>query len=148
MKRRDLLSLLVALPAAGLAPAAYPQGVSDMLKAVKDPLIGMLTSKLGITDNQAKGGMGSMFSLAKEKLSPANFSTLTTAVPTATGYMDTAKQLGAVAGPLNNMTGLNNAFAKLGISPEIAKQFVPLVTDYIGKLGGAGVQSLLAGVFK
>ena len=149
MKRRDLLSLLAAIPAAGFAPVGFTQGVKDLMSAVKDPLIGLLTSKLGVTDNQAKGGMGSMLTLAKEKMTPANFNQLASVIPTANGYMDSAKQLGAVGtSPLKDMSGLNAAFAKLGIKPEVAQQFVPLVTDYLGKIGGDSVKSLLASVFK
>jgi len=44
--------------------------------------------------------------------------------------------------------GLNGALGKLGMNPETVAKFTPTVTDYLGKAGGSGVQSMLAGVFK
>ena len=101
----------------------------------------MLMSNLGLTDNQAKGGMGSMLTLAKEKMSSGDFSKLTGLLPQASKYMDTAKQLGAVAGPLANMAGLNGAFSKLGMKAETASKFVPTVADYVGQIGGASART-------
>lgn len=149
MRRRDLLSMVAMAPLAGFAPmSGRAQSLSDLANVVKDPLIGMLTQKLGITDNQAQGGMGSLLTLAKEKMSGGNFSKLTSVIPTATKYMDTAKQLGAVAGPLKNMAGLNGAFSKLGMKADTAKQFVPTVTDYVGKIGGDSMKNMLLGALK
>jgi tartrate dehydratase beta subunit/fumarate hydratase class I family protein len=62
--------------------------------------------------------------------------------------MDTAKQLGAVAGPLVNKAGLNGALAKLGMKPETVSKFAPTVTDYLGKIGGDSAKNLLASALK
>jgi hypothetical protein len=143
MNRRELVLSLSLVPV-----ISHAQSLSDIAKAVKDPLIGMLTSKLGITDNQAKGGMGSLLSLAKEKMPADNYSKLTSLIPTASSYVDSAKQLGAVTGPLKNMTGLNGALSKLGIPPETVKLFVPTVADYVGKIGGEGAKNMLLAALK
>jgi len=143
MNRRNLLAMLALLPA-----VSRSQSLGDVLNAVKDPLIGMLTNKLGITDNQAQGGMGSLLTLAKERMKPNDFGKVTTLIPTATKYMDTAKQLGAVVGPLKNATGLNRAFSKLGMQADTAKQFVPTVTNYVGQIGGEPLKKMLTGVLK
>jgi hypothetical protein len=143
MNRRHMLLLLAALPM-----ASHAQSMSDLAGAMKDPLIAALTSKLGVTDNQAKGGMGSLLTLAKEKLGGGDFSKLTALIPQASKYMDTAKQLGAVAGPLVNKAGLNGALAKLGMKPETVSKFVPTVTDYLGKIGGDSAKNLLASALK
>jgi hypothetical protein len=143
MKRREFLIAVLSVPVIGQA-----QSLKDMAGALKDPLISMLSSKLGVTDKQASGGMGSMLTLAKENLGAADYSKLTSVLPQASSYLDSAKQQGAVTGPVSNMAGLNKAFAKLGIKPEVANQFVPLVTDYLGKIGGPTVKGLLDTVFK
>jgi hypothetical protein len=143
MNRRELLGLLAVLPV-----AAQAQSLKDMAGALKDPLISMLMSKLGLTDNQAKGGMGSMLTLAKEKMSSSDFSKITGLLPQATKYMDTAKQLGAVVGPLKNSAGLNGAFTKLGMKAETATKFVPTVTDYVGQIGGESAKNMLLGALK
>jgi hypothetical protein len=37
---------------------------------------------------------------------------------------------------------------KLGLSPEMAVKFVPVLTQYVESKGGAGVASLLGGALK
>jgi hypothetical protein len=145
MNRRIALLTLISIPA-----GVYAQGstLGSLAGALKDPLTSMLMSKLGITENQAKGGIGSYLTLAKEKLAKGDFEKVTSLVPGATKYMDTAKQLGAVAGPLGNLAGLNGALGKLGMKPETVAAFAPTVTDYIGKAGGSGVTSMLSGMLK
>ena len=45
------------------------------------------------------------------------------------------------------MAALNSTFSKLGIPPEAASQFVPVLTDYVGKVGGPEAANLLKGLF-
>ena len=143
MNRRLALAMLAALPL-----ASHAQTLSSLTTAMKDPLMKMLTSQLGVTEDQAKGGLGSYLTLLQEKLSKGDFDKIASLVPGASGYLDTAKKLGAVTGPLSNLAGLNGALGKLGMNPETVAKFTPTVTDYLGKAGGSGVQSMLAGVFK
>ena len=143
--RRAVLLGLVAMP---FASRAQIPDVSSLSSAMKNPLMGMLTSQFGITESQAGGGLGSYLTLAQEKLAKGDFDRLASFVPGASKYMELAKALGAVAGPLGNLAGLNGALGKLGFSPETASKFVPVVTDYLGKAGGSGMQSMLAGMLK
>lgn len=145
LDRRAVLLGLAALPFA--AHAQIPD-IGSLSSAVKNPLMGMLTSQLGITESQAGGGLGSYLTLAQEKLAKGDFDRLASFIPGASKYMDQAKALGAVAGPLQNLAGLNGALGKLGIEPETAAKFVPMVTDYLGKAGGSSMQSMLAGMLK
>jgi Protein of unknown function VcgC/VcgE (DUF2780) len=120
---------------------------SDVVKrgteAMSDSLPGLLQNQLGIDKDQAEGGLGSLLSLAGENLGAADFDKLKGLVPGASGYIDKAKSLGAITGPLKNLDGLNAALAKLGISPDVAAKFVPTVTNYLGKLGGEDAAKLL-----
>jgi hypothetical protein len=143
MNRRHLLLALAALPVVGFA-----QSLKDMAGALKDPLIALLMNQLGLTNNQATGGMGSLLTLAKGKMSTGDFGKVTSLLPQATKYMDTAKQLGAVVGPLTNSKGLNESFSKLGMNKATAAKFVPTVTDYVGKIGGEPTKNMLAAVLK
>ena len=68
-------------------------------------------------------------------------------IPGADKYLQAAKDLGAVTGPLKNIDGANSALASLGISPESISKFVPIVTDYLGKLGGDDAVATLQKVF-
>jgi len=116
--------------------------------SLSDPLMKSLTGSLGLTEAQAGGGIGSYLSLAQEKLAKGDFDKIASLVPGASKYIEQAKSLGAVTGPLGNLSGLTGALGKLGISPDVAAKFVPMVTDYLGKAGGSSVQKLLAGVMK
>ena len=69
-------------------------------------------------------------------------------VPGYAKYMDLAKTLGAVVGPLKNVTGLNGALGKLGMSTDTIAKFVPMVTNFMGKTGGSTVTNLMATVLK
>jgi hypothetical protein len=145
MNRRSILSTLLALP---FAAGAQTPSLGSLGSVLKDPLMKMLTSQLGVTENQAKGGVGSYLTLLKEKLAKGDFDKIAAYVPGASKYMESAKTLGAVAGPLKNVAGLSGALGKLGMKPEQQAQFTPTVTDYLGKLGGKNVQQMLATALK
>ena len=121
----------------------------DSLKAlVGDPLVGALKSALGVTDAQAQGGLGSILKLAQEKLSKGDFDKIAQVIPGSQKYLDAAKKLGAVTGPVTNSAGLDSAYSRLGIPPEKAAKFTPTVLDAVGKVGGESVRNLLAGALK
>jgi Protein of unknown function VcgC/VcgE (DUF2780) len=138
-----LLPLLVDAQTSDLLQDAQS---SDVLKGATEmggSLPALLTRQLGLDQNRAEGGLGSILSLASENLDAADFDKLTGLIPGASGYIDAAKNLGAVTGPLKNLAGLNGALAKLGISPDVAAKFIPTVTDYLGKVGGGDAVNLL-----
>jgi len=151
MNRRHIVLLLAGLPLAAQSithSIAQAQTLSNLASSLKDPLIAMLTSKLGITDNQAQGGMGSLLTLAKEKLPAADFTKFTNLIPAAGKYMEIAKTPGAVVGPLKNVAGLNGALGKLGMSSDAVKNFIPTVSNMLSSTGGATATNLLAKVLK
>jgi Protein of unknown function VcgC/VcgE (DUF2780) len=93
-------------------------------------------------------GVGSYLTLLQEKLAKGDFDKIASLVPGASGYLESAKKLGAVTGPLKDLQGLNGALGKLGMNAETVAKFTPAVTNYLGKLGGPNVQSMLAGALK
>jgi hypothetical protein len=143
-RRIALLITLLALPA--WASATDLESLTSSLKS--SPLTGMLTSQLGVTEKQATGGVGSILTLAQEKLIKGDFDKIAAVVPGASKYMDQAKKLGAVTGPIKDMNGLKAALGRLAMSPDTISKFVPAVSNFVGKAGGSEVGSLLAGVLK
>jgi hypothetical protein len=121
--------------AAAAAPAAAG-GLTDML-----------SSKLGLSPDQSKAGVGAILAYAEGALPSAEFQKISAAIPGAGDNIQAAKDAGGVTGPINDEAGLNAAFGKLGISPEIASQLVPTVTDYVGKVAGPDTANLLKGLF-
>ena len=145
------------LPLLLLAVSSLAQGQSmpsmddlksdDAMKSLESAaggsLSGLLQGQLGLTEDQADGSIGSLLSLAGEKLESGEFDKLAGMIPGADKYMDTAKSLGAVTGPLKSLDDLNKSLGALGISPETIEKFVPMVTEYVGKLGGDDAMGLL-----
>jgi hypothetical protein len=140
MHRRILLTGLMLAP---FGRASAENSVTSMLNSASNPLMGMLTSKLGVTQEQAEGGVGSMLKLAQEKLAKGDFDKVAKAIPGASGYLDKAKSLGAVTGALGNKEGLMGALGRLGISQDTANKFIPAVTSFVSKAGGSKVGNLL-----
>ena len=149
MQRRNfLVAFGIAAVSAPFSASAQNPINTDALKSSvmgsgSNALLGMLTSKLGVTQNQAEGGVGSILKLAQEKLVRGDFDQVAAVIPGAQGYLDKAKALGAFTGNIGNLAGLNGALGKLGISPEVASKFIPAVTNFVGKAGGSKVGSLL-----
>jgi hypothetical protein len=170
---------------------AAPTPKADL--ATQAGLTNTLTSKLGISEAQATAAVGSVLSLAKGKLSPADYDKLSGAIPGADKYLAAAPDIGAAAAPNAvtppsadstaavplpsadsaaagaaapgadvaaagadaaaaagksvGMSTLNSAFSKIGLPPETASQFVPVLTDYVGKVGGPEAANILKGLF-
>ena len=106
-------------------------------------------TKMGLTPAQASAGVGAVLAYAQNKLPAADFDKVASSVPGASQYIQSAKDAGAVSAdtPISDAAGLNSALGKLGISPEVANQFVPVVTDYISKAAGPEVGGAVKSLF-
>jgi hypothetical protein len=141
MQRRNLIT-------AGLALIALVAGVQPSTsRAAIDPFE-MAGKTLGLSKDQLQGGLGSVLKLAQEKLQKGDFDKVAGAIPGASGYLDKAKSLGAVSGPLKDLGGLNAALGKLGISPDTASKFLSELPGLVSKMGGEDVGKLLGSVLK
>jgi hypothetical protein len=147
MERRTLLIGLSLLSLVMTANAAA-QTLPGSLQSMANPLLGKLTSSLGVTQDQAEGGVGSILTLAQEKLAKGDFDKIAALIPGASGYLEKAKSLGAVTGPLLNGAGLNGALGKLGIDAATAAKFIPQVTKFVSKAGGSKLGGLLTNALK
>jgi hypothetical protein len=128
--------------------------------AVKNPspeLVSALTKELKVTPEQATGGAGSLFSLAKSRLKPEEFTKVAAAVPGMDGLLKAAPKqensmmsaaTSALPGKSSGLASVTNQFKALGLSPEMVSKFVPLLTKFVGGKAGAQVAELLAGVLK
>lgn len=139
-----LLAALVALAGlagSGCATAGLPSGITS------NPLVGALTSGLGVNPEQAVGGTGAMMGLAQSKLSPDQFGSITSAVP---GLGDITKAAGPLLGgsSMSSLADVQGAFSKLGMSPEMVGKFAPIIGDAISKGGGSQVAGLFTSLFK
>ncbi len=122
-------------------------------------LVGILVQQLGITPQQATGGAGSIFSFAKQSMSPASFGQVSSAVPEMSQLLAAAPALGgsssgagnlmrsaanALGGSsLGNMATLASSFQSLGMGSGMMNQFIPVILQYIQGTGGPSTMSLL-----
>ncbi len=125
-------------------------------------LIGTLKGQLGVSDDQARGGLGALLRVAREKLGQGDFARVEHQVPGASQMADAAPQpeggggltgaLGSLAGALGGgsagglgkLAGLAATFSKLGLDPSMIGKFVPLILSFVQSKGGEGAMQLLA----
>ncbi|HYK35546.1 DUF2780 domain-containing protein [Alloacidobacterium sp.] len=134
-----------AIPAYGLQPAS-PE------------LVGELAKGLSVTPQQATGGAGALFSLAKSRLSPTDFSKIAAVVPGMGSFLKAAPSAsegsglsgltGSLPSSVGGLASTATAFQKLGLSPGMVEKFVPILTNFVQAKGGANVASLLSGALK
>ena len=132
-------------------------------------LIQQLVSSLGVNEDQAKGGAGLLFNLAKDKLGAGDFQQLTDKIPGVSDLLGAAPApsaaasagggmmgaLGGVAsslgagglgdklGGLGNLANLASGFSQLGLSSDMVGKFVPVVLSFVQNQGGDSMKGLL-----
>jgi uncharacterized protein VcgC/VcgE DUF2780 len=176
VRKAGTLMVAVALGLVGCSKATQEGGAASDL-ASPAGLTNMLTSKLGISESQASMALGALLGEAKGKLSPGDYSKLEGALPGAEHYLsaaegagvlpsthevaaaapaadstvaaigDSAKAAAPAAGAAAGPSGLSAALSKVGLPPEAASQFVPVVTEYVGKVAGPDVANILKSAF-
>lgn len=144
-------------------------GGASLAFAGGSELVGLLTQQLGVTTPQAEGGAGAIFSTAKQKLSPEEYTQVSDSVPEATTLLSKAPEpksdsgmagtmgsaasalggsgssLGGAAATVGGMSALSDSFSSLGMSSDMVGKFTPIVLDYAKSKGGDAVMSLLKG---
>jgi hypothetical protein len=157
---KTVLTIICAL-AVGLMTTA----IAVPVHAESSGLISMLTSQLGVTNDQAEGGSGAILGYAKDQLSGDDYSKVTDAMPETEGLIDSApKKEGGLAGTLGSassllgggdkgksaagLAGLAESFSSLGLDSDMIGKFTPVILDYAKSKGGETVSSLLGGVLQ
>lgn len=123
-------------------------------------LIQKLISGTGVNQEQAEGGAGLLFQLAKDTLSSGDFSQITDAIPGVDSLVKKAPSndsggLGGLIGGLatalggegfGNIAELATGFSKLGLDPDMVAKFAPIVINFVQEKGGDTIADLLKGV--
>ena len=143
MAQLAVLGLVATALVAGAGCGSTSSTASTASTAMS--LADTLGKNLGLSTDQASGAIGSYLGYAQAKLPAADYSKVAAAVPGADGYVQKAKDLGAVTGDIGT-SGLSSAYSKLGISPEVASKVTPAISNYLGKTGGSAVQGLVKGL--
>jgi len=125
-----------------------------------DELIKLITSQLGINDDQAKGGAGLLFKFAKDKLSDGDFGQITDLLGNADELISAAPEASAASGLLGkvggllggkadglaDLAGLASGFKGLDLGGDMIGKFGGIIMDLIKSKGGGGAADLLKGL--
>ncbi len=147
------------LPSVGTAASTVGSIAGATPATAQAPsLVGILVQQLGITQQQATGGAGSIFSMAQQSMSPSSFGQVSQAVPGMSQLLSAAPALGgsgsligsaasALGGgsSLGNMAALASSFQSLGMDSGMMSQFIPVILQYVQGQGGSTTMSLLQG---
>ncbi len=127
--------------------------------SAESSLIELLTSQLGIENNQAEAGAGAIFRSAKSELNESDFGTIAKAVPEVYSLLDAAPKeetvsksigsltsaLGTGADKLEGAASLASSFNNLGMDGDMVGKFTTIILDYVKQKGGEHAMNLLKG---
>ena len=129
--------------------------IQSVLQTPNPELVSQLTKALPISPSQASGGAGTLFALAKSRLSTAEFAKVAAAVPGMDGLLKAAPDSSSLStlqsylpASLSGLTPAAGSFQNLGLSPEMAGKFVPVLINYVQSRGGLSTGALLAKVLQ
>jgi len=169
------LAMLLALPA-GIAfgqttppPSAPPSSVpaaapteKTVDKTASPEIVGQMVNDLGVTPAQAEGAAGTLFGLAKTRLTAEQFGKLSGAVPNMDGLLKAAPAaaagdakasavdslIGKATGSAGGITAAMGTLSKLGLKPDTIAKLAPTLVKAVQTKGGAEAAGLLAGALK
>lgn len=127
------------------AAVAGASGMAGAAGASQIGLVDLLVHKLNVSPQQALGGAGAIFQMAKAKMEPQAFGSLTRSI----SGMDTmlAAAPASPAGGMSSLAGgagsslggaaaLAGSFQQLNLSPDLVGRFIPIVTNYVKQMSG------------
>jgi hypothetical protein len=126
-----------------------------------DELVKKLTKDLGVSKDQARGGLVALLRAGQQNLSPKDFASFVRDVPGADKLLKAApppSALSSIAGGLGSLfggktaagrwAGLAASFTELGIDIPTAKKFGPIVIDHVRTHGGEDLVAKLKTALK
>jgi hypothetical protein len=126
-----------------------------------DDLIRRLTKELGVSKEQARGGLVAVLRAGQQNLSRKDFEQFVSEVPGADKLLKNApppSTLSSLAGGLGSLlggrsaagrwAGLAASFTELGIDLDTARRFGPIVIDYVRQHGGENLVEQMKSALK
>lgn len=154
---RFTLLLTLALLLSALAPSVPALDSSGLL--------GMLTGQLGVSEQQASGGINALMDVVKQNLPGGDYSQLIGGAPDlgalakadapapaapqgSSGWGGLLGSAGSLLGGQHQALGqaaqLTQSFSQLGLSTDMVGKFAKVAMDYVQGSGGTGLMKLLA----
>jgi hypothetical protein len=109
-----------------------------------DPMEGsrlteVLMQQLGVTQQQAEGGAGALFQLAKSRMPARNFAALSNSVPDMQNLLAAAPANGTLGSG-----GMAGIFRQLDLSPDMVQKFIPTIVEYVQNTSGSALATSLS----
>ena len=114
-----------------------------------DDLIRKLTKDLGVSKDQARGGVIALLRAGQQNLSPKDFKAFVADVPGADKLLKNApppSALSSLAGGIGSLfggktaagrwAGLAASFTELGVDLDTARKFGPIIIEHVRQHGG------------
>jgi Protein of unknown function VcgC/VcgE (DUF2780) len=111
------------------------------------PIVPYIQQHLGLDEDQVRSALGILLVFARERLPKPQFDQLARRMPNAEMLMGQTRAGGVVTGPLDDEGEYEVALTRLGIAPQSAGQFAPLVQQYLGLAGYYEERDALSRVF-
>jgi hypothetical protein len=122
------------------------------------PLVKQLTETLGVSQEQALGGLGSLMTYGKALLKEDQFSQLKEGVPGMDDLLNAAPEVKEEGGGLGGLLGgdaktllatkaLEKRFEALGLKPEWVAKYLPVVVTYLKEKGGEALSGPFSSLF-
>lgn len=122
-------------------------------------LLGNLTSSLGVTNEQAEGGLASIMNYVKENVTASDFNQIGQSLPGLSGIMQAVPdvsnmtagnglsglmdKVGSYSDSLKAVNEVKKQFETLGLSPDMVSQFVNQIQRYLNTPQGAEAKKLV-----
>lgn len=123
-----------AIDTSALSAIATSALDSNSNQTESSALVELLSSQLNVSPTQATGGAGALLALASNSLAGDQSSELGNLIPGMNNLTGSAQSL---TGMVNNLSAVNDVFAKLGLDPAMVTQFAPLIIQYLSGQGAS-----------
>lgn len=108
------------------------------------PIVPYMEERLGLDEQQVRSGLGALLIYSREHLPKPQFDQLARRMPNAELLMDDTRLRGVVTAPLDDRAEFEAALVNLGIAPQVAAQFGPVVLEFLGSAGYSEERDVLS----
>ena len=142
------------------SPTTEDVSEADNAPAVKNvvSLTSMVTEKLGVSQQQAEGGLGTLFGMVKSTLDSPEFSQLSQYVPEMNSLLQAAPAISEDAKGLSSLLGKagkygealqsgSQAYAQfktLGLDAAQIPRYIEVTNEFLENQGGTDISSLFS----
>ena len=147
MQRRRFIAAAAATPFV-LAGCAAPLGFNPPAGGVAG-LLGGAQKYMGLNADQTAASLGSMFALAQNTLSPADFAKLGTSLPGLGDLVGRGTSLlGVSPSSITSTKALADAVAKLNVNPSQISALAGYVGNTLNGSGATSAANLLSSAWR